>query len=357
MKILYAAYESANWAIRLCNEMAKRGHEVTCLVQSSDDYEAGLEAQAHENLKVIRIPPSAVLDGNIFMRDVFPIFKDTKFDVAFGSHAPSAMMMRHLANVLDIPWGVMLLDIPSDLMAIDPRRMTQWLIWFEVLDSANTMVFNTYIARDEYARYTNKKFPDENVVVYGTNYIPEYKNAGIDIEGDYVLSICRLVDNKNCIIIPEALALLKGPKKYIAVGRDGGELAIIKRKCEQYGIEFTHYANVTEQEKYELIKNCAALVYPQKTEYIGGLSPFEGLYVGKPVIVPELKVLTDLYGPYPHYFENMNAADLARQLSFAINMDKEIVNLRYMGSDHAEKFADYEQMAEGLLKIMERMKK
>lgn len=357
MRILYLAMESANWVIKLCNQMAEDGHEVTCLVHTLDDYEKDRAEKTHERLTVIRMPYSAFLQPQEFQENYFRLISKLKFDVVFGSHIPVAPLAEALSRTYKAPWGVMILDIPTDLMKTDRNRMNHWRFSFWVLRDANQVVFNTNIARDEYEKYTNQRFGDDNVITYGTNFIKEYRGAGMDIDGNYVLSICRLTPAKNCKLIPEALNQLKGKKSYVAIGRDGGELDLIKKKCEEYGIEFRHYSEISEADKYELIKNCSVLVYPQNSEYIGGLSPFEGMYVGKPVLVPNLRVLTDLYGEHTFsYFENNNATDLACAISFAQSFNKESQREWFeQNIQFAETEASYKTMSKKLIKVFERM--
>lgn len=348
MNILYLAMESANWVINLCNEMCNQGHTVTCFVQMTDDYDRDNPPQEHENLKVFKLPMETFYTGKGF-EPYFERLRTEKFDMIFGSHGPVTPMVHFLGKNLNTPWGIMLLDIPTDLIQVQPQRAEMWRRWFPYFEQADEMVFNTYVARDEYEKFTGKRFPDENVVVYGTNLLPQFRDSGKDIRGDYIVSVCRLTPLKNCSIIPKALNMISGIDKYIAIGRDGGELELIRKLCNQYGIEFEHKVEITEEHKYELIRDSAMLIYPQKTPYIGGLSPFEGMWCGKKVVVPDLKVLRDLYGDGATYFKNDDENDLIRAIM-------EIAPQTH-GAQIAEERASYSTMSKGLIDIFKRMKK
>lgn len=344
MKVLVIGGESANWVINWCNEICKKGNTITCVIQESDTYEKGI--QLEEGLHVIPI-------SQLHLQDIL----HEKFDIIFTSHVTTIELGQQLSKRLGILWVAMILDVPLDLIEKEPYRAQMWKTMVESLKDATTVIFNTYVARDAYTQISGVKYPDENVIVYGTNFLREYKNVGMNKDDGYILSICRLTPLKNCILIPRALSYINQPRRYVAIGRDGGQLDEIRNLCQENGITFEHYTEVTEKEKYEFIKNCSMLVYPQKTEYIGGLSPFEAMYVGKPTIVPYLKVLEDLYKEHSNYTINDDALQLSTSISILYNVQNDkLRTVLEKASDHAERTANYTQMAEGLIKILEKVK-
>jgi glycosyltransferase involved in cell wall biosynthesis len=335
--------------------MCKKGHEVTCVVQGVDEYDKEHPIVPHENLEIIYCPYRTFTTPLEFQKsDVMRKLIPKKFDIVFGSHVQVSPTTKMVAETFGLPWGIMLLDIPTHLMKVQRGRMMDWVYYFDVMKFANVILFNTHIARDEYYKYTHQWFDDPCVITYGINMNEEYFKSGLDTKGDYVLSVCRMNEQKNCNLIPRALGLITGIKKYIAVGWDDGDLELTKRLCEVNGIEFEHYENLSEENKFKLIRDCAMLIYPQKTEYIGGLSPWEGLYAGKPVLVPKLKVLHDLYKSHAIYFENDNSVSLAREISFTNDIRPEITRpLREQGADFAKIESSFETMASRMLHIFE----
>lgn len=308
MNILYLGGESGNWIVNLCNSLSKLGNIVTCVIQDSDKYE---DVKPLPNVTLISLKPDNFNEKQIYYKIL-----NKSFDVIMGSHVNVLKQTMDLAKILNLPWGFMVLDVPKDLIEYDRQRQKLWDNYIEALKQADLLIFNTPQALKAYQEISGQQI-ELNCgppIVYAFNQIEEYKNSGSKIKGDYVLSICRLTPLKNCVIIPEALGLLEQPKKYIAIGRDGGQLNQIRESCIKYGIEFIHKENITDQEKFELIKNSLCLVYPQVSEYIGGLSPFESMYCGKPTIVPDIKVLSDLYLKYTKYYNN-TVEGLASQIA------------------------------------------
>lgn len=350
MKILWIAGEATNWAIGYCRELAELDNEVFLIGNSEDLYDK-------ENIdcgKVkVRLIPLADFNAAYIIR----IATDEKFspDMIFGSHVNTIFPVYMAAKSLKIPWGSMILDIPTDLLKYDRKRMKLWNAYFDVLKQADSIIFNTEVARDEFFKYTNNYIT--NVFPYAFNIPKEYIKKKINTEPEnYVVSVCRLTSIKNCGIIPIVIAHLKDKPKYIAIGRDGGKLEEIQSLCKQFGVEFEHKPDVSEEEKFKLIYNAKALIYPQDSEYIGGLSPFEAMSVGTPAIVSDYKILRDLYERNVLYSRNI--LELAQQIAFAINLNKKH-GVVLDDLELAKQFAlknDYMTMAIKINEVLEAMK-
>lgn len=357
MDILYMAMESGNWVLQLCNELCELGHNVTCMIQGIDEYDKTNPITPHKNMEVFYIPYQEFGNPLAFKQKHMQKLIGKNFDIVFGSHVVISATLRMVAETLSKPWGLMILDIPSDLMITQRFRMKQWLTYFDNIKPADVMIFNTKISRDEYYKYTNQFFPNECVITYGIPTPEETFKSGMDIKGDYVISICRIVRNKNCNLIPSALGLINGIKKYVMIGsiEDKNEFAYIKKLCKINKIELEHYYNITEKEKFELIKNSAMLIYPQKTPYIGGLSPWEGMYIGKPVLVPKLKVMNDLYKENVTYFENNDAISLAREISFINQVRPELTkSLKEKAAEFSKEEGSFKNMATKISNVLEK---
>ena len=356
MNILYIAGESANWVINLCNEMCNKGHDVTCVVQQLDEYDKDNPAVEHPNLKRINVNYDIMFNPEKMFETLEEQKKLYGYDIIFGSHAPVTPVLSHLSKILEIPWGVMLLDIPTDLIMREELRQKQWTYWFSIMKNANEVVFNTLVARDEFDRFMKKYYPDENVVTYATKIPDEYKLSGLDIKGDYVVSACRLTPVKNVSMITKALALVDRPIKQMVVGRDRGDLATIQKVAEENNIQVIYKDMVSEKEKYELIKNSLCLAYPQYTEYIGGLSPWEGMMIGKPTICSDFNVLKDLFKDKIDYFNRNSAQELADKITEIYDKEYDEERLK-KASEYAYEDACFETMAKKLINVFERMKK
>lgn len=351
MRILYFGGESANWVINLCNEMCKQGHEVTCVVQQLDEYDKDNPIKEHENLTRINVDYNTMFSPDKMLKKIVELNKT--FDIVYGSHTPVSPVVNTIARTYSIPWGIMILDVPVNQMNEERGRMLQWQYWFDVMKYANSITFNTFVARDAYYDFTHQWFPDENVITYAVNVPDKFVKSGINIKGDYVVSAFRLTTQKNANLITRALARLNLPIKQVVIGRDNGDLKVIKDIAERNGVEVIYKEMVTEEEKYELIKNSLCLVYPQKSAYIGGLSPWEGMIIGKPTIVSDYKVLRDLFGDEIIYVDSEDSEELAKEIAYLYAKDKDDIFLEYQ-SNKALREASFEKMAKKLLKVFEK---
>lgn len=340
--------ESANWVINICSELTRLGHSVTCVVQELDTYEPIVSVPG---LNIIKFEYDIFLNPKKFISNIKPHIAE-RFDIIFGSHVPTSPIVKELGNIYNSPWGIMVLDIPTDIITRDFYRRKMWATWFDTIKYADVIIFNTEIARDEFKKYTGFYISDKNVIPYATNFIPKYKLSGFGNDNNYVISVCRFVQQKNQIIIPMALSLLKNKIKYIGIGHgDIQYINMVREECVRHKIEFEHIQNITDEKKFEYIKNSSVLIYPQNTEYIGGLSPFEGLYVGKPTLVPDLPVHKSLFNTYPIYFKNNNPYSLAEKI---IISKETIPNIEHVtrGANHANNVASYNTMVKNIINVI-----
>lgn len=357
MKILYMAFDAKNYALRICNEIAKQGHEITVFVLKKDFFDNTCKIKMEDNIEVIELDESDFFDDDKFMKTYIDKIKNADFDVIFGVTIIITQMVHYLGRKLNIPKIMMLLDIPIHLIEKQKERKKGWEICKPLLLNMDNIIFNTIIARDEFSKMFGKNFPEKNILTYPTYLPKKYYKSGIDIDGDYVISVCRLNSEKNCLIIPYALSKLKVLNKYVAIGKDGGQLNKIKKTCKQFNIEFIHYSNITDDKKFELIKNSSILIYPQNTEYIGGLPPFEGMFVGKPVITTDFPVLKNLYGNKCSYFKNNNIDSLSVQIGVLSSLKRTIFKTQLeSAAEETQKDASFKKIADGIINILEETK-
>jgi glycosyltransferase involved in cell wall biosynthesis len=361
MNILYIAGESANWVINLCNKICEKGHKVVCVVQQLDEYDKANPATPHQNLTRVNVAYDIMFNPGLLEAELkkFNLLNaSSQYDIIYGSHTLVSPAINYLGRRYNVPWGVMLLDIPTNLINEERFRATQWFQWFDILKYANSITFNTFVARDEYKKFTNQWFPDENVITYAVNVPKQYVKSGLKIKGDYVVSAFRLNKNKNASMITKALALLDRPVKQVVIGRDRGDLQKIKDIAKENNIELlTFIDTVTEEQKYQLIRDSSCLVYPQLSAYIGGLSPWEGMVIGKPTIVSDYKVLRDLFKEHVIYFNPESVEDLAEKIAFACNLNLDKAKDKLVAaSDYALEEASFDLMADKLIKVFDRMK-
>jgi len=354
MNLLYIALDAKNYALRICNEMAKQGHKITCMVLNKDFFDNEVKIDMEENITVFELQQKEFYKADIFLKKYFEHIKNANVDAIFGVSILATPIVDYLATLLKKPKYMMLLDVPIDLIEKEPARKRDWGYHVPLLKRMNDVIFSTKIARDEFNRVYGKYYPNDNIVTYPT-FLPEkFFKSGIKNDEGYIVSACRLTPTKNCIIIPYAMSKLKTVNTYVAIGKDGGQLKQIRHACEKFGINFVHYDGITDERKFEIIKGASMMIYPQDSKYIGGLAPFEGMFVGIPVIVPNLKVLKDLYQGNCSYFDNGGIYSLATQIAMLSLLKKEyLIDRLEISAEFSKQEVSFEKAAKGILNVLE----
>jgi len=353
MNILYVGEETRNWIMLLVNKISLLGHNITVIVKKYDEYDDKNKIEPLKNVNVIEVEDKVFSDANLLI-NILGDKKINTFDVVYGSHIIACLPVVTIGKTYNIPYGIQVLDVPLDLINIQEWRKNNWNIYIKLLKNVNTMTFITKKARDDWYKITGKRYSDENIITYATHIPQQYKMSGLKIKGDYIISSCRLTPIKNISMITKALSLIDKPIKQIVIGRDNGDKQNIERISKENNIEVEFKNNIPEKEKLELIKNSLCVVYPQQTEYIGGLNPWEDMMIGKPVICTDYKILKDLYKENIYYFDRTSVKELSNKIT-------EIYDNKYdeekliKANEYAYKDASFDTMSNKFILVLKKI--
>ncbi len=216
------------------------------------------------------------------------------------------------------------------------------------------MTFLTKRARDDWKFYTGQQYDDSHVIHYAIHIPQEYKLSGLEEDDNYIVSFCRVTPNKNISQATKSLVQLPKLKmRQVVVGKSQGDVEPIMVIANKYGLKAIHATQVTEKQKFDLIKYASALVYPQNTEYIGGLSPFEAMFIGTPVVCYDYNILKSLYGEHAIYANKDIPDTYTHALAYALTVDKAFIKDKLIkASEHASKntFKNMAKKLEGVIK-------
>ncbi|MDP3957598.1 MAG: glycosyltransferase family 1 protein [bacterium] len=161
--------------------------------------------------------------------------------------------------------------------------------------------------------------PADKIVVIPEGY-DRIKNQESRIKNEcrspYLLFIGRLEERKNVVRITEAFEILK--KKYavshklVLVGKSGyGYKRIVTSILNsQFSIHIKELGYVTEEEKWELLKNADVFLFP--TLYEGfGIPVLEAQSVGVPVVASNNSSLPEVAGEGAIYVNPQSAESIA----------------------------------------------
>mgnify|MGYP003556120126 FL=1 len=168
--------------------------------------------------------------------------------------------------------------------------------------------------------------PEEKIQVVYEGYAAENKKQITDNIQHSLLNICyskpyllfigRLEERKNIVRIIEAFEILKEryhiPHTLVLAGKSGYGYAKIKSTIEnlQSKIPIEELGYVTEEEKWELLKNADVFLFP--TLYEGfGIPVLEAQSVGVPVVASDTSSLPEVGGDAAVYVDPLNAESIA----------------------------------------------
>lgn len=321
MKILIFATGSLSIGaqeLKLSIEIVNLGHTVYFLTNDKPKlFDVGHIAEIPENLHIINVNQQEISVPN-------------DIDACFGMDQSVADHVLHFKKSHPEVYSVcMFLDYPVHVVD-DQSSLSysfdysqRYYYWLDAAKQLDDIVFNNSVAVEHYKKRFNKK---ASLIWYSIStedvVIPTY------IKEDYVVSCNRLIHYKGTDLLVDALSRLDYNYKHIGVS---GELKdVFLQRCNHaFKNRFEFFERCDENKKIELISKAKMLVYPQITDWIGGLSVLEAYSVKTPTICFDYPVLRELYEDCTIYVKQKSIIDLRKKI-------KEL----YEDKDMQKKYAD-----------------
>lgn len=135
-----------------------------------------------------------------------------------------------------------------------------------------------------------------------------------------LLSVSRLVPYKNHRIVLQAAAQLTQPVIVHLIGQ-GTEAESLRREANALGVTLRLDANrVSDEAVVAAYREAAVVVCPSRWEGFG-LTPMEGLALGRPVIASDIPVHREFVGEHVRLFDPDDAAQLAQSCAEVLAAD------------------------------------
>jgi len=197
------------------------------------------------------------------------------------------------------------------------------------------------------------------VIYEGVNPMRIYEsdaNLRIIQDTKYLLFIGRLEKRKNIEGIIEAYEILKEkydiPHNLVLAGSPGYDYESIKHKVEssKYKAEIIMPGFVSNEDKFELIKNCDVFLFP--TFYEGfGLPILEAQILGVPVVTSNVSSLPEVGGDSVVYATPTEPTSIADS-TYKIISDENFKNVIIeKGYENVKRFS-WEKCAEEIVKLL-----
>ena len=194
----------------------------------------------------------------------------------------------------------------------------------------------------------------EKVIYNGVQVGAETKGGAKTRQKPYLFSI-GLHPKKN---YGAALPILKDNPDYqwVIAGADAkGYKAVMEKSAQELGVadQLAFTGTVTEEEKWRLYQNCAALIFPSLSEGFG-LPVLEAMAYGKPVFLSDRTSLPEIGGKEAYYFKNFEPAHISHVFSEGLKAFKDDPGKAQRLKDYAANF-NWQSAAKEYLKFYDHL--
>ncbi len=167
----------------------------------------------------------------------------------------------------------------------------------------------------------------------------------------YFLNIGVLFPKKNQVSILRALTFLEEDLVLVvSAGKSEYEAEILRYIKKNKLEDRVHILrNITDEDKYALIRNCEALLHPSLAEGFG-IPPIEAMYFGKPVFLSKLTSLPEIGGTHAFYFEDFTPENMAAVIRTGLGKYNAQPEMYKQIKDWAMQF-DYRKMTANYVRL------
>lgn len=327
--------------IKLCIEIVKLGNVVYLVTNNKPKlFDVGLIEKFPDDLHVINLNEQQFSIPN-------------KIDACFGMDQSVADDVLKFKKLRPEVYSVcMFLDYPAHV--VDDRSSLsynfeysqRYYYWMDAANQLDDIVFNNSVAVDYYKKKFNK---EAKLLWYSISTENVVKPT--HIKEDYIVSCNRLIHYKGTDLLIDALSRLN--YKYKHIGVSGNLKEVFLKRCNHlFKEKFEFFERCDENKKIELMSKAVMLVYPQITDWIGGLSILEAYSVKTPTICFDYPVLRELYEDCTIYAKQKSVIDLRKKICDLYEdeaMQKEFAD---KGHERYKKYFTKKVMAKNLMDLL-----
>lgn len=338
----------AHQEIKICSTIAELGHQVYLVLNPKPKlFDVG-KVFKHPNLHIMQDPehrynPQIIQDAGI------------EFDACLGmDQSVSPFVSEFKNNYKHVYSACLFLDYPVHVVDDSSSQnysfdySQRYYYWINCALEIDTIIFNNTVA----VEYFKKKYKRDSKLVWYCITEDKFLDTYDSIKEDYVVACNRLILYKGTDYLVDALARTDYQYKHISVS--GNLTQRFKDRCIKSMPDRSElYERCAEDKKMQLIADAKIVVYPQITEWIGGLSIIEGMSVKTPGVCFDYPVLKELYADCVLYSRRKSALDLRKNIKELWNNAGLYRDLQQRGYERFKKYFTKKIMAENLVKVLE----
>lgn len=336
---------------KICHAMAELGHKVFLIFNPNNTlFDVG-KLPEHENL--VLIPIQGYGYDNRMLKALYE--KEMGFDAVLGmDQSVSPLVALFKSEYPDVYSACMFLDYPVHV--VDDRASSSYnfeysqrfYYWLNATLDIDKTIFNNQVAVEKYY----KRYKREAALVW---YCIQEDDALSYVDAnkeDYVVACNRLIGYKGTDYLIDALYRTDLSYQHIAISGDLRSRFIAR--CNSLLLNrYELHDRCAEEEKMQIIANAKIFVYPQITEWIGGLGIIEAWSVNTPGVCFDYPVLREIYGDAVLYAKPRSAYDLRKKILSYYEDDALYKEMQEKGYKRFKQYFTKKTMAENLIKVLE----
>lgn len=328
--------------------LAEKGHDVTILTSRLPDTEE--EEMTDDGYRIIRLKSRFLNVYNppiVSSKGVLETLESLNADVVNFNYRWAPSYSKDLAKydgrkifTYHNMWGEGM-GIVGKISEINDNKFRRTLDTFDHVICVSDYVRNDLISRGIPAEKTT-------TIPSCLTTFPETS----DDEGDFILSLGRLVETKGLKYLVDAMRNVDS--KLIICGK-GPEENRLRKQISNLGlddkIEMKGY--VSEEEKALLMSTCKFFVMPSLFESLG-LAAIELMSYGRPIVATDVNGLPDTVGDAGLIVPSKNSETLADAMNDLLENDEKRISLRSIARSHAETY-DWKYHIDDLENLLKRV--
>lgn len=305
------------------------------------------------------IPKSQIIPRKA--SDKFVEFFSSEYDLIHVSHQLSSYFTKNYNRSKKI---VTLHDLNFLHENLSPSKKQKMLTKVNrSLKYADCIVCISHFVKKDFDKnkhlFTLEKLKNIEVIHNGINF-PEVEKCDNPLlpalqNKRFLLNIGVLFPKKNQLPLVKMLSHLDLDLVLVVSGSKKEYENLVLEEIKKLGLEKRVHIlrNISNEEKFSLLKNCEALCQPSLAEGFG-IPPIEAMYFGKPVFLSTFTSLPEIGGNLAFYFENFEPKNMANTVTKGLSQYKTQPEMKKHLSDWALQF-EYKIMAQKYHDLYERI--
>lgn len=237
------------------------------------------------------------------------------------------------------------------------QQVYKWVIR-RVAHSSRELITPSEYVKEDVAKFANINSRKITVTYEAGDVIAERAEPIDVLEGkQFIMYVGRPTPHKNLPRLIEAFRILKNQNAELVLALAGktdrnykSVERLVKRKGLGDSVVFTGF--ISEGQLRWMYENTAAYVFPSLSEGFG-LPGLEAMAQGAPVVSSNATCLPEIYGEAAHYFDPLDAQDMAVKIASVINNPQLSAKLVKNGHSQIKKYS-WKKMAQETLDVYEK---